>query len=149
MKKIFLALSVVFMMASCSSVTKTARTENAPYSMYNATITDLEVSPERVTYTYEPEKAIRRGGLENCKQAAINEVLAKNGNADLLFEPQFVIAERGLFRKKVKFVIVSGRPATYTNFRSMGDDVWTNPVFRGVKAPAGCPKAGVGCPLAK
>ncbi|MBQ2362025.1 MAG: hypothetical protein II287_00255, partial [Bacteroidaceae bacterium] len=53
------------------------------------------------------------------------------GNADLLVEPQFVISmKRGLFRKKVKSVTVSGRPAKYKNFRSLSDDVWTNKIFR-------------------
>ncbi len=99
--------------------------------MYNATVADLEVSPQRVTYTLTPSRAIRAGGEDNCKQAALQEALDKHGNADLMLEPQYVIArKKGLFRTKVTSVTVSGHPAKYVNFRSMPDSVWCNPVFR-------------------
>ena len=117
--------------ASCSSVTNTARTESVPYAMYNATVADLDVSAERITYTIQPSKAIRKAGVGNCKAACIQEALKANGNADLLVEPHFVIAKkRSLFGEKITSVTVSGRPAKYKNFRSLSDDVWTNKVFR-------------------
>ncbi len=103
--------------------------------MYNATVADLEVSPQRVVYTLTPSREIRAGGLENCKQAALQEALTKNGNADLMVEPQFVISHKKyLFRSKVTSVIVSGHPAKYVNFRSMPDSVWCNPVFRNAES---------------
>lgn len=129
-KYLFFALAVVSL-ASCTTITKTARTESVPYSMYNATVADLEVAPARITYTLQPSKAIERAGLANCKKAAIQEALTANGNADLLLEPEFVVnTKRVFFKTKVTSVTVSGRPAKYTNFRSMDDKVWTDPVFR-------------------
>ena len=135
MKKYMLIAVAALMAASCTTTTKTARTESVPYSMYNATVADLEVSPKRITYTMAPSKEIRSGGVANVKQAATQEALEKNGNADLLLEPQFVLSHKkgpfGLLINKVTSITVTGRPATYKNFRSMSDDVWTDPVFRG------------------
>ena len=145
MKKLFFICAAALLAASCNTTTKTARTESIPYAMYNANAADLQVG-ERITYTYVPTKDVRRGGADNCKKAAINEACAKNGNADLLVEPRFVITvHKGLFSRKVKSVTVTGRPANYVNIHSLGDDVWTDPVFRGVKnctyvvGEKGCP----------
>lgn len=137
MKKfLFVALATI-LAASCTTTTKTARTESVPYSMYNATVADLAVAPQRISYTLSPTKEIRKGGVGNVKQAAIMEALNANGNADMLLEPQFVLSHKkgplGLLINKVTSVTVTGRPATYKNFRSMNDSVWCDPVFRGVK----------------
>ncbi len=132
MKKVFLAVMVVMAtVTSCTTTTKTARTESIPYAMYNANVADLEVGP-RVTYTFSPNREIRRGGEDNCKRAAIQEALKAGGDADLLVEPQFVVSKRkGMFGTKITSVTVSGRPAKYTKFRSLNDSVWCNPIFRG------------------
>ena len=133
MKKYLLLVGAVVAFASCTSISKTARTENIPYAMYNANVADLEVG-DRVSYTMTPSKSIRRVGDDNVKKAAIQEVLVQNGNADLLVEPQFVISKRkGMFGTKITSITVTGRPAKYKNFRSLNDKVWTDPVFRGVK----------------
>lgn len=133
MKKYYFILAAALLAASCTTTTKTARTEAIPYSMYNANVADLQVG-DRISYTYSPSKEIRRAGLPNCKKAAISEALAQNGNADLLVEPQFVVSvRRGFFGSKVTSVTVTGRPAKYVNIHSLGDKVWTDPVFRGVK----------------
>ncbi len=125
------------MLASCSKTftEKTARIEDAPYSMYNATVADLQVAPKRISYTLVPSKEIYNVGVENCKMAALNEALVANGSADLLLEPQYVISKKRSFWGKtiVTSVTVSGRPAFYTNFRSLNDSVWVNSVFRGTK----------------
>ena len=137
MKKFLFIAVAALAMASCTTTTKTARTESVPYSMYNATVADLEVAKARIVYTMTPSKEVRRGGIANCKQAAIQEALTANGNADLLVEPQFVVNHKkgpfGIFINKVTSVTVSGRPATYKNFRSLDDKVWCDPVFRGVR----------------
>jgi len=137
MKKIFILSITAMMVVGCTTTTKTARTESVPYSMYNATIADLEVAPARITYTTKPSKDIQKGGIKNVKQAAIQEALTQNGNADLMLEPEFVISHKkgpfGIFINKVKSITVTGRPATYKNFRSMNDSVWTDPVFRGFR----------------
>lgn len=133
MKKYFFFLAVTLFAASCTTTTKTARTESIPYSMYNANAADLQVG-DRITYSYTPTRQVQRAGLPNCKRAAISEALAQNGNADLLVEPQFVVSvKRSIFFTKVTNVTVTGRPAKYVNIRSLGDKVWTDPVFRGVK----------------
>ncbi len=126
------------LLSSCDTLTKTARTADIPSAQYNATVADLKVT-DRISYTMQPSKAVQRGGLSNVKQAAESEALEKKGgNADILLEPQFVIEKkRTLFGSKVKSITVSGRPATYTNFRSLDDSVWVNPVFRGVKVRNG------------
>ncbi len=133
MKKVFLAVLVAMAtVTSCTTTTKTARTESMPYSMYNANAADLEVG-ERITHTLTPNAEIRRGGEVNCKRAAIQEALKAANNADLLVEPQFIVSKRrGLIRTTITSVTVSGRPAKYINFRSLNDSVWCNPVFRGV-----------------
>ncbi len=152
MKKYLFILAAALMAASCTTTTKTARTENIPYSMYNANVADLQVG-DRVSYTYTPSKAIQRAGVANCKKAAIAEVLTQNGNADLLVEPQFVISVyRGLFCSKVSSVTVTGRPAKYINIRSLGEKVWTDPVFRGMRNANfyyGAPCRGMECPMKK
>lgn len=137
MKKYIVLAFAAVALVSCTTTTKTARTESVPYSMYNATVADLDVAKQKVTYTLSPSKEIRKGGIANCKQAAINEALAQAGNADLILDPQFVISHKkgplGLFINKVTAVTVTGRPATYKNFRSLDDKVWCDPVFRGAK----------------
>ncbi len=135
MKKTFLLFGVAAIMAaSCTTVTKTASTTNVPSSLLSSTVADLEVMPQRISYTMSPTKAVRRGGLANVKQAAENEALAKlGGNADLLVEPEYVVENTNyVFFKKVKSITVSGRPAKFTNFHSLNDSVWVNPVFRGL-----------------
>lgn len=150
MKKFIIIAMAALAMASCTTTTKTARTESVPYSMYNATVADLEVAKARITYTLQPSKEVRKGGVSNCKQAAIMEALNANGNADLLLEPQFVVNHKkgpfGIFINKVTSVTVSGRPAFYKNFRSMDDKVWCDPVFRGVHGTQFHIFQGGGCP---
>lgn len=131
MKKIsIIALTAAtLLLSSCITSTKTATTMDIHPSVRNVTVADLDVAPERITYRMVPSKAVRRGGIENVKQAAENEALQKNGNADILIEPQFVYAMKN---GKVRSIEVTGRPAYYTNFRSLSDTVWTNPVFNGM-----------------
>lgn len=134
MKKFFLVAAVAASVVSCTTTTKTARTETMPYAMYNASVADLDVATERVTYSIQPKRDLQRAGVANCKRAAIQECLNKNGNADLLIEPMFVVSvKKSLFGSKITNVTVSGRPAKYKNFRSLPDKVWTDPVFRGAK----------------
>lgn len=133
MKKLLFLAAVAACMASCTTTTKTARTESVPYSMYNANVADLEVG-QRISYTIKPSRAVRRGGTANCKHVALNEALAANGNADIMVEPQYIISRKdGVFQHRITSVTVTGRPAFYKNFRSLGENVWTDPVFRGAK----------------
>lgn len=134
MKKYLFIAAAALLATSCTVTTKTARTETLPYAMFNASVADLEVAPQRISYTLVPSAVVRRAGALNCKKACISEALAANGNADLLIEPQFVIEQKKrLFSSKVSKVTVSGRPAKYKNFRSLNDSVWCNPTFRGIR----------------
>lgn len=128
----FMALAAVVLLSSCVTTTKTARTASTSATIKNATVADLRVSDKRVTYTMSPSKAIQRAGLSNVKQAAIQEALTLNGNADVMVEPEFVIEkERLLFGSRINSITVTGRPAYYENFRTLPDSVWHKPGFYG------------------
>lgn len=139
MRKILAFLTfAAFFLSSCQTVMKTARTADIESSMQSITVADLKVSNERITHTLIPNKDIQRGGLKNVKRAVEAEALAKYGNADVLLDAQYVISKKRTFwGSKITSIMVSGRPAFYTNFRSLNDTVWANPVFRGVKANRG------------
>ena len=122
-------------LTSCQTQLKTARTAETQSVLRSVAVADLEVADERITYTLVPGDDIRRGGLENVKQAAEQEALAKHGNADVLLDPQYVITKkRTLFGSKVTSGTVFGRPAFYRNFRTLNDSVWANPAFNGSAA---------------
>lgn len=124
--------AALFLLSSCITTTKTARTATTSASIKNVTVADLKVTDHRVTYTMSPSKAIQRGGLGNVKQAAIQEALTQNGNADVMVEPEFVIEkERTLFGSRINSITVTGRPAYYQNFRTLPDSVWHKPGFYG------------------
>lgn len=126
------AVVVVAAFASCTTLSKTARTTETSAKAQSATIADLRVG-ERVTETMNVSAEIRRGGMRNIRQAVEHQALEKAGNADLLLNPEYVIRkERGLFSSKVTQITVSGRPAYFTNFHAVNDSMWCNPVFRGV-----------------
>ena len=127
----FMALSVVVLLSSCITTTKTARTAATSSSIKNATVADLRVADHRISYTMSPSKAIQRAGLSNVKQAAIRECLEKNGNADVLVDAEFTIEqEKLLFGRRINLITVSGHPARFRNYHSLSDSVWTNRWFR-------------------
>lgn len=132
MKKLFFCLGISLLMASCTSVIKTARTAETPVSLLSATVADLDVAPERITYTMHPGSELQRVGLANVKRAVEAEALTKNGNADVLVNAEYVITSKNyVFFKRIESITVTGRPAKYKKFHSLSDDVWCNPVFRG------------------
>lgn len=91
MKKIFYFVGLALLMVSCQTITKTSKTAESPVSLLSATVADLDVSPNRITYTTSPDVAVRRGGLENVKQDAIQKALLENGNADVLVDATYSI----------------------------------------------------------
>lgn len=131
MKKILLLSCVAFALTSCVTTVKTAKSADAKTQLLSATVADLEVSPVRVTYTMSPSKNVQRAGLSNVKQAAVQECLIKNGNADVLVDVEYVIEqEKLLFGKRINSITVSGHPAKYKGYHSLNDSIWCNPVFR-------------------
>lgn len=124
----------VLMLSSCETLTKTAKTADVEASLQSVVVADLNVADHRVTSTMDVTPSVRRGGFKNIKQAVEAKALEENGNADILLEPQYVVEKkRNLFGSKVTRITVSGRPASYKDFRALNDSVWCNPVFRGVK----------------
>ncbi|MCH5239671.1 MAG: hypothetical protein J1F38_05565 [Muribaculaceae bacterium] len=113
MKKLaFLCAGVVMLaMTSCKSNLWTATQVPVSNTVATCTVADLNVG-NRVSYTYRPTSADRKGGLKNCKNAAIAALLKENGNADVLVAPEFN------YDNTLTYITVSGRPATYKNFRS-------------------------------
>lgn len=135
MKNIYSIIGLLVLMAlsSCVTTTKTARTAATTSSIKNATVADLQVADQRITYTMSPSKEVQRAGLSNVKQAVVQEALTKHGNADVMVEPEFVISMKNnfIFGKEVTSITVSGRPAYYKNFRTLHDSVWSDPGFYG------------------
>ena len=118
------------LLTSCQSIMKTSRTADFSSQLLSATVADLEVSPERITYTMSPKRSVRRGGLDNVKSTAEQEALKEHGGGDVLLDPLYVISKRkGLLGSKVTSITVSGRPASYINYRTLNDSVWTNSGF--------------------
>jgi hypothetical protein len=145
MKKMILLACVAFSMASCVTTVKTARVADTKGQLLNATVADLEVSPTRVTYSLEPSREIQRAGLSNVKQAAIQECLLKNGNADVLVDAEYTIEQQNnwIFGKKINKITVSGHPAKFKNYHGLNDSVWCNPAFRaGYGNAIGRPSSG-------
>ena len=110
-------------MTSCRTTTKTATDRQIAGTAITGTFADLHVSPMKVTYKLYPTKEVRRGGFDNVVNTAIQEALAQNGGGDVLVEMQVTVSKKKkLFGTKIDYVIVSGYPATYTNFRSADDE---------------------------
>lgn len=120
MKKLFFvaALTAILSFSSCSTISHTADTAEINTGILNRTSADLNVSDQRITYTFTPTSAHQRAGLKSMKAAAIKKALEANGNADVLVSPEFEIKKtRGVFSSKIKYITVSGHPANYKNFR--------------------------------
>lgn len=122
-KSILLMFVAALTMSSCSVVTKTATTRDVTAPLAAAVISDLEVSNQKITYTFVPTNNVRKGGLNNCINTAISEALASNGGGDVLIETQEAVVQRyGLGGKKIRSVTVTGYPAKYKNFRSVDEE---------------------------
>ena len=118
MKKqvLFAAAAAVLTLSSCSTITHTATTESVDTEMFNRSNADLNVSSQKISFTYNPDASHRRAGKKAVIRAAVAKALEANGNADVLVAPQYEVKEtRGLFTTKIKYVTVKGYPATYKN----------------------------------
>lgn len=117
MKKYLLCAAVAALaLSSCSTITHTASVESVNTEIYNRSTADLNVSSKKISFTFNPTDAYRRAGEKAVKAAAVAKALEANGNADVLVAPQFEVKKtRNLFGTKVKYVTVTGYPATYNN----------------------------------
>ncbi len=136
MKKLFIILMAsAFAMTSCSTVYKTAATRNVEPTIAAVTLSDLDVSNKKITYTLTPTNKVRRGGLKNCVNTAISEALALNGGDVLIETQQAIITRGGGVMRKIKSVTVTGYPAKYKNFRPADDKTMQEAVVNGYIGP--------------
>lgn len=121
MKKLFLGAFVALALCatSCSSIKHTATTIPVETNVVSKASAQLSVQPEKISFTYKPSKAVRRTGENGVIETAVSEALKANGNADVLVGFQYEIKKtRNFFGKQsIKYVIVEGYPATYTNIK--------------------------------
>lgn len=119
MKKALFSIAIAALaLTSCTTVKSTASVMDVDKNVDAQTLTDLQVSGERISYTLRPVKSVRRGGLRNVKSTAVSEALKANGKGDVLVAPNFEVkTRRGLLGTKIKSVTVTGYVGTYKNFR--------------------------------
>lgn len=119
MKKLILIVAIAgsALLSSCityePTATCTATAVEVSSNITTNTIADLEVG-NRVIFTYKTTSQDRSGynAVANCKVAAVNAMLKTYNNADVIVAPEFK------FDSNLKEIEVSGRPATYKNFRN-------------------------------
>lgn len=118
MKKIILLSCSVLLLASCSTIRKTATTANVSSSISQyPVVADGEVKgkvTETVTWSWNPFKAdkftLKKGNL-------MAETLKKY-DADVLLEPQFIISKQSFGERSIT---VTGFPVKYSSFRNATD----------------------------
>lgn len=113
-----LACACLFIGAtSCSTITHSAQSVPVQTEVKSLATADLYVHPMKITYTYKPTKAVRKGGDKNVLNMAVAEALRANYNTDVLVGMQYEIKKtRNLFGvSKIKYVTVTGYPASYKN----------------------------------
>ena len=120
MKKVLISTTMlVMMLASCTTVQKTASSLDVNNCIKTKTSADLVVDNEKANFTYRPTKKVRKCGTKNVIATAVSEALKTNNNADVLVAPEYEITvKKGFLGKKIKSVTVTGYPAKYKNFRS-------------------------------
>ncbi|MBO5974499.1 MAG: hypothetical protein J6P95_02085 [Paludibacteraceae bacterium] len=127
-KYLIAILFVATLATSCTMVKQTARIENPASYINTATIADLDISNKPITFTYEPSKAVRKGGNDNIVKTAVQEALKANGNGDILVALQWTAKYKS---GKIHVISIKGYPATYKNFRNLPDSIWgKTPIYQ-------------------
>lgn len=122
MKKIAYLLSVlaaVVLLPGCTCYLSTAGSYPVETSVKAEALADLEVSPKRISYTYNPTREEYCLGIQNVINVCVENALKANGNADVLVAMRYYIEGKrcGINSYKVYEVTVTGFPAFYKNFR--------------------------------
>ena len=112
--RLFFIVYITFFLISCSTYeTSTVKTTDIYGTgvLHKPVAAELSVNENKVT----GEASAKRGvsSLEDVKQYALEDAVNKS-NADVLVEPKFTTT---MTRRKIN-VVVTGYPATYTNFRT-------------------------------
>lgn len=126
MKKLFIILGCVCLV-SCATIKDTACYQNPNNFVNTATAADLQISSTRISFTYTPGKEVRRGGDQNVINTAVREALRNNGGGDVLVAMEYITLCKSAMPgiSGIRQITVTGYPATYINFHSLGDEVWT------------------------
>lgn len=110
---------------SCKITRATAEYKDPTTYLGNATVADLDVATERISFTFQPSRQVRRGGNINVINAAIREALRVNGGGDVLVDLEYITLEKpSFFLSSIREITVSGYPARYKNFHSLDDSIW-------------------------
>ncbi len=120
MKKLLSLVLLAALVSSCSMFrSSTASTMDVNSALFSATSAELQVSNEKISYTYYPKKVDRKAGFKHILNNATSAALKENGNADVLVERQYEVIskKRPLRGDKIKSITVTGYPATYKNFK--------------------------------
>lgn len=145
-KSLFLAATLALTLTSCHTVTQTASQRNVNTPIVGFNYAELDVSTEKVSYTLRPSKEVRAGGEQNCVNVAIHQAL-KGTDGDVLVETQeAIVTRKGLLKKKITSVTVTGYPAKYVNFESASKDELLELTKAGVistSAPSKASKGGI------
>lgn len=124
---LFLLMVVVVGMSSCKSIRSTATYQDPTNILRTVTVADLDVSDTRITFTYTPTFAVRLGGNQNVVKAAVLEALRVHGEGDILIGLEYTTVSKWTifpFLSPIREITVTGRPAKYTNFHSLKDNIW-------------------------
>ena len=129
MKKSYFFLLLIFVLAisSCKSVRSTATYQDPTNTLRTVTVADLDVSDTRISYTYKPTFAVRLGGNQNVIKTAVLEALKVYGSGDILIGLEYTTVSRWTifpFLSPIREITVTGRPAKYTNFHSLPENIW-------------------------
>ena len=116
MKKLVLFVCAAALLASCAvqqQNTKVRLTE-VQTAIVAPVVADLEISPEKITYTYNPTAVeVRKTDLNTMINNAIAWALEEHGNADVLVNANCRTIYRGM---RLKSIIVTGYPAIAKTF---------------------------------
>ena len=129
MKKLYWFLLVVFVvgLSACKSARSTATYQDPINTLRTVTVADLEVAETRISYTYRPSYAVRLGGSQNVIKTAVQEALKAYGSGDILIGLEYTTISRWTlfpFLSPIREITVTGRPAKYTNFHSLPENIW-------------------------
>lgn len=129
MKKSYLFLLLVFIvgLSSCKSTRSTATYQDPINTLRTVTVADLDVSDVRISYTYKPTYAVRLGGSQNVIKTAVQEALKAHGSGDILIGLEYTTISKWTilsFLSPIREITVTGRPAKYTNFHSLPENIW-------------------------
>ena len=125
-----LLILVGICVTSCKIIHSTAEYKDPTTFLRNATVADLDVADTRISFTFVPNRQVRRGGDYNVIKAAIRAALRLNGGGDVLVDLEYITLYKAPFWSRlvwlspIREVTVSGYPAKYVNFHSLDDSIW-------------------------